>query len=233
MRDDTDVYPSGYKSFKRAFAGSMRGAARLHGFRFTSGEVWRIEKGFVGACTTIPCWEKMAIHTNPGIKALESDGVAWDVLRMSSNRRERESLHVTAAFSGPWLPLDAFPLKEDVPFGSEGDAPAVAEMIASSMAECLERALSAIGTQRRFFELVRERCEREAREEGRDPAGFGYCVALIALGRVREARAVAAPTAARGSQRDLFTYGVGDKGDATLIVEYCDRLLAGEGEGHE
>ena len=233
MRDDFSTYPSGYKTFRKTFNKELRSAAKARGFRLTDGTLWREQNEFFTRCAVLLCWEKMAVELYPSIKALESDGLAWDVLGMSSNRQERMSLHATAAFRGPALPLDDVFPERSLSFSSEGDAATVAETIAAALEEGAARTLSAIGTQRRFFELVRERCEREAREEGRDPAGFGYCIALIGLGEVARARAVAAPTAAKGPVRDVFRYGVGDKGDAALIVEYCDRLLAGEGEGHE
>ena len=221
------------KEYDKALYGACRKAAKNHGIRFTRFFFWGIKGEFFFSSCVLALPGLNGATVTPLVKPLLADEIAWRVLHMESNLDERMSLHATGAFQGPSLyPFDGGEEENEkmIRASSELDLPELAESAAGYTVSAADHFIGSVGgSVEACFQKMVERFQSTEPSTN----GFGLCVALIALGRVREARAVAAPTAARGSQRDLFTYGVGDKGDATLIVEYCDRLLAGEGEGHE
>ena len=234
MARQVDPWPGGLRSAQRAFSGALREAARAAGLRTRSGHVWGASGEFLYAAYPSMWRNAMRVSTSSNIKTLAMDDALWDVLGMRGNRDEPTSLRVNGAFTVPGLslgPNGPYDLveREHTPCAGEGDLPRVAREVVGRLRESSGALIESVGGDPgRFHELVLKGWPGV--EDSHE--GLYKCLAHICLGgraHLEAARAMAASQEAR--RRDAtFKFRVGGKGDATLVREWCERRLAGEGE---
>lgn len=158
-----------------------------------------------------------------GVKTLRMDDVLWDILGMASNVTARTSLRATGAFSAPGWGLTEEP-EARVPVPSEEGFPGAVSEVVSLVDGLASDFLGSCGhDERRFYDFVLENGAR----------GLSACLCHICLGgreHLEEAIEIAAKQDGHLARPGVFGFIIGDKGDAVLVREWCERRLA-EGKG--
>lgn len=230
MSKRLDPYPHGVKSARKELRVALRSEAKRHGYRFVDDYVWRSKNGFVTKGLGMPLNDRMGAFMTSGVKPLEADDILWSILGFESNKEERTSLRVTGAFTAPVLSANGNLGRMEFQFESESDIPS----IASEMLDFLECASKEVlfsfdqDPKCYFARLAQENDVPHNKALGAYAQGLYRCIGLIGLSEYREALELAERQIATGD--DIFKFGVGPKGDATLVKEYCERRLAEEGE---
>lgn len=233
MARQADPWPSGVKSAQRTLTRELREAAHAVGLRMRSGYVWGASGGFIYDVYTSVWRNALRVSTTSDIKTFAMDDVLWDILGMPENRDEPTSLRVVGAFAVPGLSLGPggpYDFKRrDIPCAGEGDLPRVAREVVGRLQESSAALLASVRADPGLFhELVLEGWPGV--EDSHE--GLYKCLAHICLGgraHLEAARAMAAAQEAR-DRAACFKFVIGSKGDATLVREWCERRLAGEGE---
>lgn len=231
--DDPRALRRRARAFERELAGAVRAASRGSGLGFCDGYLWRREGEFFLRCSVAPSRIDRGAELIARGKTVECDDLVWQILHMDGDGPIRASAHATSAFVGPEVLIGGEKhLEAEDPASSREALASLADACASYADGAFRRFLAETGgSAARYYELLldesRTRLEPKS-AEGARVDGLGVCIALIGLGRVEEAREFAARKASLGPTRDIFAYGAEGKGDSALIVEYCDRLLAGQ-----
>lgn len=232
MAKRIDPYPSGEDAFWKALREAFRKEARARGFKFRSDTVWRVEDGFIVRASTVPMTlGGMGGRSKMSAKPLEADDLLWEVLGIEGDHDLPMSNRAAGAFimSGIALGGDSIGIKS-FSIADESEVGTLAAAVIDDLEESSGVFLDSIDYDaRRYFELLAEMNNvPHNRSLGAYIQGLNRCIALIYLGDLKGALELAKRQIATGD--DIFRFGVGSKGDATLIKEYCERKLAEKGE---
>jgi len=219
-------YPRRFKEEERDFYAGIRALAKGNGWRFTQFYVWRAEGPFLVSAAMLLRRNVFGFEVDGCVKTLEEDDVYWDVVGMPGNKERPTSLHATAAFCADGLrigmPEFPFPLRGEV--GSEDEIVLGAWEAFLGFAADAHAYLDSIGRDpdRYYDDLYRD---NEARgSDGR----WDMALALACKGDYEGAVSIC-----RGSidsyDKDSPKYEAVRK-NMGLIVTYCERRLAGEGD---
>ena len=214
-------WPSGTKAADREFRSALRDIARARGWRLTGDDVWRVDGPFFEDAWFALVPTQPAVDFCAYVKTLRMDDVLWDILGMSSNSDERMSLRATGAFTaGGYLTVDRETVRLESP--DEAALPGLAASVADRALSATEAFLGSIG----FDE---DELYRRILEQG---VGLTGCIASICLGDLRGAMGIAKGYREKFPDKyDGFSFRIGERSDVELVIDWCERRLAGRGEG--
>lgn len=223
MKDPTYPYSRPKKDVEKELYKAMKICGKEYGFKKVENYLWKQDHDFLIKADCFLSWTKKGINLWGSVKSLAEDSILWDILGMPGNKEQPFSLRIRGAFTsgGYILRPDGENKKAVIPIESDGELEKPVETALTLINEKAHSYLESIeyDPKKHFEALIASDDPLKT-----EPFTLKLLIVEIGLGNYQKAYDLSKNALDKGI--DILHFGIGDKSDLELVMEYCERKLA-------